>query len=86
MGSPAKRAANSMRRRATELNQLAELSEENARLKLAQAQHRVELAKLSNEVVCERQARVDLEERLVWISKLSGAGLRPRDLGDSKPR
>jgi predicted nucleic acid-binding Zn-ribbon protein len=76
----------SARKRADQLNRMAALDEENAQLRLAQAEHRAEVAKLKTELIAMRMAKEDLEERLKWVTLLAGSGYRPRDLPDSKGR
>jgi predicted nucleic acid-binding Zn-ribbon protein len=78
--------AQSARKRANQLNRMAALDEENAQLRLAQAEHRAEVAKMKHELVAMRMAKDDLEERLKWVTLISGSGYRPRDLPDSKGR
>lgn len=75
-----------MKERTETLNRLAELEEENTKMRLHQAEHRAETAKLAGEVAALKMALAEKDERLKWITMLSGSGYRPRDLPDSKPR
>jgi hypothetical protein len=80
MAKKSDRAA--MEQRTAELKRLAEVDNENVALRLQVAEQDAELARLRRQAEAEKAARLRVEERLVWVCKLSGGGMRPKDLGD----
>lgn len=76
-----------MKDRTALLRKVADLEEENTRLMMKDAEYDSKLAGLQRAVANLTRERDDQEERIGWVRTLvNGQNLRPRDLGDSKPR
>ena len=87
MTAKKKTAAQAMRERTELLRKLTALEEENVRLQLKDAEYDARLAGLQRAVANLTRERDDQEERIGWVRTLvNGQILRPRDLGDSRPR
>ena len=87
MTAKKKTAAQAMRERTELLRKLTALEEENVRLQLKDAEYDARLAGLQRAVANLTRERDDQEERIGWVRTLvNGQNLRPRDLGDSRPR
>lgn len=80
-------AVSAMKEHTTLLRRLTELEDENTRLQLKDAEYDSKLAGLQRQVANLTRERNDQEERFTWVRLLvNGQNLRPRDLGDSRPR
>ncbi len=63
------------------LARTAAVDEENVKLRLKVAELTSDIAMARREAAAEREARLGVEKRLVWVTKIC-AGVRPNGLGE----
>lgn len=87
MTAKKKTESDDMKERTALLRKVTELEEENIRLQLKDAEHDAKVAGLQRAVANLTRERDEQELRIGWVRTLvNGQNLRPRDLGDPRPR